>query len=274
MEFGNNINNNPIIKKEAKKVKGLLIPGVALLVMMIMVFAIGFPKLNETLGLFGRISTGKSDLANLQEKNKVLSSENSPSLQSEIALLNSAVPSSKDAIGLVAGMQRLAAENGLIMQTIQVAPGKLRFVQSEASGSATVIPVSAGTASQVAEDEAVVTTSSKKIDGADTFDFQAQLTGPYAQVEQFLAAFPLTLRLIDLNQINISTEGDPSLNTVRVLVSGVAYYKNLPSTLPDPKTAVSKLTKEESDAIAKIKSYRVVSSLPDLKTTGSVENPF
>lgn len=274
MDFGNNINNNPVIKKEAKKVKSLLIPGAALLVMMVLVFTVGFPKLNETLGLFGRISEGNNDLANLQEKNKVLVSENSPSLQSDITLLNSAVPSSKDAIGLVAGMQRLAAENGLIMQTIQVAPGKLRFVQSEASGSATVVPVPEGTAAQVAADEAAAVASVKKVEGVETFDFQAQMTGPYAQVEQFLAAFPLTLRLIDLNQINISTEGDPSLNTVRVLVSGVAYYKNLPSTLPDPKTAVTKLTKEDTDAIARIKSYRVVSSLPDLKTTGSVDNPF
>ncbi len=274
MDFGTNINNNPVIQKEARKVKTLLVPGSALLIMMITVFMIGLPRLNETTALFKNITKANSDLSNLQEKNKVLAGENAPLLQSDITLLSSALPSSKDAIGLVAGMQRLSAENGLIMQTIQVAPGKLRYVQKESSASAAIAPVSGETASQVAADETVSVTSVKKIEGVDTFDFQATMTGPYAQVEQFLAAFPLTLRLIDLNQINISSEGDPALNVVRVLVSGVAYYKSLPTTLPDPKTAVLKITKEDTDVIAKIKTYRVVSSLPDLKTTGAVENPF
>ena len=274
MEFENSLYNSPVIKTEAKKANGLLIPAMALLVMLVVLFTIGIPKLNETVNLFKSISQANTDLKNLEDKNKVLVSENASQLQSDISLLNSAVPSSKDAIGLVSGMQRLAAENGLIMQTIQVAPGKLRYVQKESSGSAVIVPVSEQTAAEVTADEIVAPIGSKVVEGVETFDFQATMTGPYAQVEQFLAAFPLTLRLIDLNQINISTEGDASLGIVRVLVSGVAYYKTLPTTLPDPKLQITKLTKEQIDAIAKIKGYRVVSTLPDLKSTGSVENPF
>lgn len=267
--------SNPVINKEAKKAKGLLVPGAVLLILLVGVFTYGFPKLNETLSLFGRIDSESKSIENLKEKNKVLVSENSPSLQSEITLLNSALPSSKDAIGLVAGMQRLSAENGLVMQTIQVAPGKLRFVQNESSASATP-QISAGTAAAVTADEvSAVVGGGKKVEGVEMFDFQAQLVGPYAQVEQFLAAFPLTLRLIDLTQINISAEGaDRASGTVRVLIAGVAYYKTLPSTLPDPKSPVVKLSREDMDAIGKIKSFRVVSSLPDLKDTGTVENPF
>ncbi len=274
MDFTPTINNNPIIKKEAKRAKGIFIPALALLVMVVVLFTVGFPKLSETIDLYKSISQTNQDLKNLEEKNKLLTSENASQLSSEITLLNSAVPSSKDAIGLVAGMQRLAAENGLIMQTIQVAPGKLRYVQKESSGSAVIAPVSEATVAEISADEASVPNGSKYVDGVETFDFQSTMTGPYAQVEQFLASFPLTLRLIDLNQINISTEGDASLGVVRVLVSGVAYYKSLPATLPDPKTPLVKLTREETDAISKIKGYRVVSTLPDLKSTGSVENPF
>src|SRR3989344_6582431 len=113
-EFKAEAKSNPLFAE----IKSYGLPIIIIIVFSILVLFIIKPRVADIFKVRKEVEADKIKLASLQNKSSDLKSVNYSSLLSDISLAQKAVPSDKNIPMLIIGVERLAAESGVKIESI------------------------------------------------------------------------------------------------------------------------------------------------------------
>ena len=105
--------------------KVFLAPTLAVAVSVILLLMVVKPRLETVWQSRQEIKESQTRLENIQTKLDELSRLNKTKLEADVKLLNRALPFEKDVPGAVLGIERLAADSGLIIDSLALSPGEV-----------------------------------------------------------------------------------------------------------------------------------------------------
>jgi hypothetical protein len=194
-----------------------------------------WPTFNKILEAKDYLSRQTARLVKLQAKTKDLEGLNEFELIENNTLALQAVPNEKNVINSMRVLGSASAENGLLIESLVVAPG------------------------------ALFATPSATIPG--TFDFDIKLAGAMEQVKDFFKTLEITLPLSKTTDLSIGFTGGA---TVRLKT----YFLLLPEQLGKYDDPVPKLTSDEQKTLNTLTSFLYTSPLVITPGGGGKANPF
>ncbi|HEY5601237.1 MAG TPA: type 4a pilus biogenesis protein PilO [Patescibacteria group bacterium] len=233
-EFKAEAKSNPLFAE----IKSYGLPIIIIIVVSILVLFIIKPRVADIFKVRKEVEADKIKLASLQNKSSDLKSVNYSSLLSDISLAQKAVPSDKNIPMLIIGVERLAAESGVKIESIQLAPGDVSKNPTQTSMS--------------------------------QIDFKLSVSGAYENVKGFFEKSLVALRLYKISDFNLIT--NPAGITVNMNAS--AFSVADPKIGPDIAEPLPKLSVPERNTFDKIKAFTDYSSLTVSTSSASRANPF
>lgn len=217
------------------------IPAVAIVISLLLLLIAARPRLNSVLQLRKEVKEEETRLENIRTKADELASLDKIRLSAEVKLVNRALPFEKDVSAAVIGMERLAADSGLLIDTIALSPGE-------------------------------VSTPSATPEIAGEVDIKTSFSGPFSQIKQLTGKIRQSLRVFSVKEAVISIKGSDSTNLTASFTIA-SHFSPLAKTAGKIDTPLPKLTDAEKQTLAKIVNYQFVSSVP-VSTSGARVDPF
>lgn len=194
------------------------------------------------------ISTLQNDLRSVSErkvilenKEKLLSSQDPTKLKDSVEKINRVIPTTKDISSIFAGVGVLAQKNSVILDLVQINAGEIMTPPSTTN---------------------------------NTIEFQIIIRGNQAQIGSFLKAVPSANRFFRIKSFVLRQSGDTS-GTNELIGSLVmyAYFQPLPETIGKIDEPISPLSPQEEKIASFITEENIpLESLPSLP--GGKTNPF
>lgn len=127
------------IKPDNSVIQLILIPVITLLLVVLGTMFYVLPTYNKYKDNQAAIAKQKQELSKLNAKLAILEQANESELDSELSEVRSAVPEQKNIPGVIAGLSRVAQENSVAIDGLQLKPGK---VASDAASQEITMKVS------------------------------------------------------------------------------------------------------------------------------------
>src|SRR3990167_3250494 len=216
------------------KYSSLAVSAVSILVSLLILFLVVWPKLSETLQIKNSNSELTQKADSLKQKAGILSRLDQAELEKQVVASEQLLPSDKNVFLLISQIERAAASSGVLLNRVESTPGSL----DTASGGASVNPA--------APSEGVQT------EIVPSIKVSVSLTSGYSLLLQFLnnvLAIPRAVSITDLSVSSATSEGSSQL---KVSLSIVAYFKQLPTDLGSIEAPVAELTQSEKERLKKI----------------------
>ena len=216
------------------KYSTLAVSVVSILVSLLILFLVVWPKLTETLQIKKSNSELTQKVSSLKEKAGILASLDQSELEKQVVAAEQLLPSGKNVFLLVSQIERAAASSGVLLNRVESTPGSL----NETSGEP---PANAAASAAGAQTEI-----------SPSLKVSVSVTSGYSSLLQFLnnvLAIPRAVSISDLAISSATSEGSAQL---KASMSVIAYYKQLPKDLGSIEAPVTELTQSEKDRLEKI----------------------
>lgn len=223
---------------ETSKGLSLIAPIGGIVVSLIVLAFIVWPKYTEIKGLKSANFELETRAGSLESKLDVLSSLDASVLEKQVAASGALLPSDKDVFILIRQIENAAASTGIVLSKVEVVPGSIN---------------AAGGAGAVTEANTVPLSSS-----ASKVQVRLSITSGYASLLSFISKMYSGARVINIEDITIGTSGE---SQVRTAFSIDAYWQALPIDLGSIEKPVLPLTASEVELLNKI-GEEGVSSVP------------
>lgn len=221
--------------------KVFLAPALAVSVSVILLLLVLRPRLDLILQSRQDVKDKEVQLENIKAKVDELSRLNRTKLTADVKLVNRALPFEKDVPGAVLGIERLAADSGLIIDSLALSPGE-------------------------------VSTQSATTEAANELEIKTSLRGPFLAIKEFTAKIRKSLRVFTIKDATISVSGGDTSN-LSANFSLITHFSPLAKAGTKIDVPLPKLTDQEKQILARITNYQFVSSIPT-STSSSRVDPF
>lgn len=254
------------VSADASRIMKLAAPVGAISVSVVIFLFIVWPKFNEVLRLRSSNSQLEARSVSLAEKSTVLASLDRDQLDVQLGSAEALLPSDKGVFLLVAQIERAASLAGVILNKVDVTPGAVGQITSDAkSGAAAAQPAAGATANTGAADLGGATFDTAKI------QLKVSITSDYSAFLRFLTSIAILPRVVSISDLTLSSASTGSeTSAVRTLLTIDAYWSPIPSELPSVETPVEKLTESEEQRLGSVRSAEATGggavSLPSVPT--------
>ncbi len=245
--------------KEEKKLSDyqpFLFPVVVALLVFLTAFAFLKPKIGAIIEGQRRLSQNKQVLARLTEKAAALEGLDQTELTRKTDILLAALPTEKDVPRFLATYKELAQKIEVVIQQIEVNPGKLATPEDE----------------QVAPEGGQASPEGGQASPPPFLVFQIGVSGELEKVGIFLDELEKTLPLMRLKEVSLSQKEE---NLFESEIELQAFFLFLPGELGPVEEALPLISQREEEVyrqLADFKSVELKESL--LLTPAGKENPF
>ena len=229
-------------EEEISKWIGLAAPGGAIIISVIIIVFVIWPKFTQILQLRSDNEQLEKRVASLDAKAEKLASLDSGDLDIKLGVVEQLLPSDKGVFTLVTQIENTSRASGVLLNKIDLSPGSLKD-----SG---------------ATKDASSSTGSTQGDLAPKIQLRILLTGDYRSFEQFLKNIFSISRVLAVKDLSLSSSASSSDQTTQVRASLTidAYWQPLPKELNSIESNVEDLTIEESATLDQIRSTGFISA--------------
>jgi len=235
---------------EISKWMGLAAPGGAIIISLIIIIFVIWPKFTQILQLRSDNQQLTERVMSLEAKAKQLASLDRGDLDIKLGIAEQLLPSDKGVFTLVTQIERTAAASGVLLNKIDLAPGSLK----ESSDTKETSSGSTGT----------------QDDLAPKIQLRLSLTSDYRSFEQFLKNISSVSRVLAVKDLSLSSSATSSEQTsqVRASLTIDAYWQPLPKELNSIESKIEDLTNEELATLEQIRSTGFISApaIPSVPT--------
>ena len=234
------------------KYSTLAVSAVSILVSLLILFLVVWPKLSETLQIKKSNSELTQKVSSLKEKAGILARLDQAKLEEQVVAAEQLLPSGKNVFLLVSQVERAAASSGVLLNRVESTPGSLDTTSEKPPANA---------AASATEAQTEISPSLK---------VSVSVTSGYRCVLQFLnkvLAIPRAVSISDLAISSATSEGSAQL---KASMSVIAYYKQLPKDLGSIEAPVTELTQSEKNRLEKIISTGLAVPASSTSASGSV----
>ncbi len=209
-----------------------------------------YPAITDTVQMYHENTSLEEVVKKLQNKLLILNSVDQVRLQSDLALLLSAVPSDKSIATLISTLEGVGGNSGVTLSDITVAaPGSI------STESAKLLKA----------------TSDAGVPGVL---YKAAIRGDEAQINQFIGLIQKVRRVLGLTKFDI-TYDENKVGTAQIELIG--YYNTLPQALGHVTDSIVEATPEENSIVSKLANIPLATQEIVLPSVGSgiiKQNPF
>ena len=193
-----------------------------------------WPKLSETLQIKNSNSELTQNADSLKQKAGILSRLDQAELEKQVVASEQLLPSDKNVFLLISQIERAAASSGVLLNRVESTPGLL----DTASGGASANPAapSAGAPTEI----------------APSIKVSVSLTSGYSSLLSFLNNVLVIPRAVSITDLSVSSATSEGSSQLKVSLSIVAYFKQLPTDLGSIEAPVAELTQSEKERLKKI----------------------
>lgn len=207
------------------------------------------PFIKEIFSLQSDISSNKKTLELLSLKESMLDSMDEAKLNSQVDLLESALPSEKPALYIIDILNASSSKFGLQLGSFEFSPGSL------------------------ATNSAELEKSVKVKSGIDSIEVDVEVSGEFDNLLTYIDYLENALPLMKARAISFSTAKKDTI--VDVTLSLDVYFLLPPETIGRTSDPLKKISESQLDAYEKVSQYtKVVSRSLPTSTYPSRDNPF
>lgn len=239
-------------KLNISKVVLLVIPGFGLVIAILILLLVIWPRFSEVLKLRAENRQLAERLASMETKVKTLEGFDKSVLEVQLAVAEQLLPSDKAVFAFVRQIEMAAAGAGIILNKLDVSPGSLSGVDVPTAG---ITPSASGAGG-------ASTSTTDQLAGFKV-PIRIGITGDYRSTLAFLNTLASLSRVNgigDLSLTSSSSAGEAAL--LKSALSIDAYFKPLPSELGSIESPIVDLTASEKALIEKVKVTTATPSIP------------
>lgn len=215
------------------------------LILILLTWQVLLPRINAISDARRILANEKIRLSKLQAKLQDLQSLNEYELTQRSDLALKLLPQQKDVVLAMGTISKLAAENGILVESLQVSPGEI-------SATPSAVP------------ETVTT-----IEKFDKLAFKVSAFGTLDQLKEFWSSSERTFPLMQIKNLKISFEGGAASADFVI----EAYFLSLPTKLGPAESLLPKLTSEEENFLKSLVGYKSYPTATFPQVSGRA-NPF
>ncbi len=248
-------------------IKIYLIPISSFLFVVLLVPLVIVPQLNQIAADSKVINNNQNRLTVVETKAKSLEnlSANSDELNKKLAAAEKILPVNKAIAPLVLGVQQIAINNGLQVNTIKLQPGKVATSSAAANGSVTTPNSSISTP---VTSVALTSTDTEVV-------FKMEVAGTSDSVQSFLKVLEKGQRLLLLKSFTLQADKGNAYN-ISIIFS--APYSPLPKITADQLAkslpVISESDNELLERLSSLLSNNVTSTVFESGPVGVTGDPF
>ena len=216
------------------KYSSLAVSAVSILVSLLILFLVVWPKLSETLQIKNSNSELTQKADSLKQKAGILSRLDQAELEEQVVASEQLLPSGKDTFLLISQIERAAASSGILLNRVESTPGLLDTASGGASGNPAA--PSAGAQTEI----------------APSIKVSVSLTSGYSSLLSFLNNVLTIPRVVSVSDLSVSAASSEGSSQLKASMSIIAYFKELPTDLGSIETPVAELSQSEKDRLEKI----------------------
>lgn len=241
-----------------------LFPSFSLLLVLLLFSFVIKGKILAIFEVRGKIRSQREQLSRLIEKQTALSALDETALKEQFLLANEAVPSERDVAGFLAQVERIALENGLLVEGVTLEGGEIATESAE----------------KIEEVEEKETPLQKETE--DKFRSQVTIKGEVERIRDFLEKILGSKRVVEVNKVQLSAPltqvATPSAMTATLTVD--VFFKLLPETMGAAEAPLPQITQKEKEVYEQISLFPFLSqplALPGVElvaTPGARLSPF
>lgn len=216
------------------KYSSLAVPAVSILLSLLVLLLIVWPKFSETLQIRNSNLELAQKVDSLNEKAAILTGLDETELGRQVVAAEQLLPSDKNIFLLISQIEKAAAASGVLLNRVETAPGLAEAVS--AGQSADSAPSGAAAQSAIAPNVKV----------------NVSFTSGYSSLLQFLDNALTIPRVISISDLSVSASSSEGSAQLKATMSIIAYFKQLPTDLGSIETPITDLTQSEKDRLEKI----------------------
>ncbi|MBA7495518.1 hypothetical protein ES702_06105 [subsurface metagenome] len=217
-------------KDYLESLKIYLFPFVSFLVILVLFNSIVKIKIVKIFKIRSEIKNQREKLSRLIEKHTALAALDETALKEQFLLANEAIPSKRDVAGLLAQVERIALETGLLIDGVSLKGG--------------------GIATQSAEKQEKI--PQKKSE--NKFQSKVTIKGEMERIRDFLEKLLKSRRIIEVTRVQLSAPltqvATPSAMTTIVTID--VFFKLLPETMGAADSPLPQITQTEKEVYEEI----------------------
>ena len=219
---------------EIAKYSSLAVSAVSILVSVAILWMIVWPKFSQALQIKKSNAEFVQKADSLKQKAGILSRLDQAELEKQVVASEQLLPSGKNTFLLISQIERAAASSGVLLNRVESTPGLL----DTASGGASANPAapSAGAPTEI----------------APSIKVSVSLTSGYSSLLSFLNNVLVIPRAVSITDLSVSSATSEGSSQLKVSLSIVAYFKQLPTDLGSIEAPVAELTQSEKERLKKI----------------------
>lgn len=231
-------------KLDLKKLTTYLIPVGSLLIGLAIIPLVIFPQLQEIVKSSAIINDNKSSLAKVENKAEKLEkyAEDKEKLENDLKFVETVLPINKDVAALVSGVQELARQSGLSINSFKIQPGKTATDSAGLKSEAAVSKTPNSPQSNVAA----------PISSKDNLVFNMSMSGELQALRTFLRSLETGKRILTLSQVK-SVVNSSSIYNFDLFLN--APFSILPKFSPNQaKSPLAELTEKNRKLLEDLRS--------------------
>lgn len=224
------------------QIKLFALPLITLAVFLGVVVLAG-PRISTILELSKSIKVLDEKRLVLKEKSETLSSLEGSDLRSKVIQIEKSLPSQKDIPGLLFSIDKLAADNGVFITSIQLSPGE-------------------------------ITATSSAVAQASKLPIKLSIAGGYEGIKSFLSQAISTNRILKVTRANLTAA--QSSASISASLEVETYFLPLETVRFSTGDPLPKISAEEEKALERARLQPDFSQLPfgEKPPPGGRPNPF
>jgi hypothetical protein len=245
----------------------ILLPTVTVIVVIgLLAFFVG-PSVRKIINTRKEVSKDSEKLASLKKKVESLEGFDESLLIEQVEVLEQALPSKKDVLGLMTTLNGLAEDNDVSLGNYKLSPGSIATEAATPSATkSTAEPQQARERKSGFDSIVVAVNLSGPLEGVGTFLSGVEHSWPLMKLTK-LSLNPLKRRVLELDATQSASD------RIGVTLELDLFYASLPKqlgTIGKPIASLSEREQELYDEISQYLSYEV--DIPQVPT--GVEDPF
>lgn len=230
------------------KFSNLAVPVGALVVSLLILIFVVWPKFSEVL----RLRNANKDLTtrafNLGQKTDKLSSLDNLLLEQQLVSAEQLLPSDKGVFTLVAQIEKTAGASGVLLSRVELTPGNL----SENAVPDKPVPAQS--------------TGKEDLQVASKIQLKISVSSDYRSLVIFLSNILSLPRAVAIRDLTIAASSSSGSSQIKASMLLDAYWKSLPKQLASIESAVEELTANEASRLERIRStgFSILPSVPSV----------
>jgi len=218
------------MKKFNFELKDLVVPLVSVLVVILCLFLVLFPRVEKVMEMRGQIKTQKAKITATTQKLNDLSSLSEADLYDSSSLLLQALPKDKDFLQFLLALKKLLQENDVLLESYKFSPG---LISTESA-------------------------SAKSGEKDNQISITISFSSTFTNFSNFVTKLEKIVPLSSMGNIKIKSQGSTTSGELSLLkgdLTVVGYFSPLPKTIGSYDKALVKISSQDQKIIEELRNY-------------------